>query len=109
MYKLIANWTAPPADRIDEFEQEYWNVHIPLAEASPKLKRLVLTRTEDGLEGGEPAFYRIAELVWDTPEDFEECAASAEWKALRQDAGRLVEKYGVELTAGLGDEVVTIG
>ena len=36
------------------------------------------------------------------------CAASPEWLALREDAGRLVEKYGVVLSAGLGDENVQV-
>ncbi|MGN6868448.1 MAG: EthD family reductase [Solirubrobacteraceae bacterium] len=106
MYKLIAYWTGPTADKVDDFEKEYWDTHIPLAEASPGLRRLVLTRTNDGLEGGDPAFYRIAELVWDTPEDFAKCAESPEWLALREDAGRMIEKYNVELAAGLGDEVI---
>ena len=108
MYKLIAYWTAPKPDQTDAFEQEYWDTHIPLAEAVPKLNRLVLTRTADGLEGGEPGFYRIAELVWDSADDFASCAASPEWLALREDAGRLVEKYGVVLSAGLGDENVHV-
>jgi uncharacterized protein (TIGR02118 family) len=104
VYKLIATWTAPASDRVKAFEEEYWSTHIPLAEASPGLRRLVLTRTSDGLEGGDPGFYRIAELVWDSAEAFESCAASDEWRALREDAGRLMEKYDVQLAAGLGEE-----
>jgi uncharacterized protein (TIGR02118 family) len=106
MYKLIAYWTAPQTEQTAAFERQYWDVHIPLAAAVPSLVRLVLTQTPDGLEGGAPGFYRIAELVWNSAADFEACAESAEWHALREDAGRLVEKYGVELAAGLGEEYV---
>jgi uncharacterized protein (TIGR02118 family) len=104
VYKLIAYWTAPASERVESFEEEYWSRHVPLAADSPGLTRLVLTRTTDGLEDSPPAFYRIAELCWDSEDAFKACAASKEWAALREDAGRLIDEYGVQLAVGLGNE-----
>ena len=64
MYKIVATWSAPPADQIEEFEKHYADVHVPRASAVPHLRRIVLTRTVDGLPGGEPEFYRLAEMFW---------------------------------------------
>ncbi len=52
MYKLIASWSAPSSGDAEAFEKQYWDVHIPLAAASPRMRRMVLTHTTDGLEGG---------------------------------------------------------
>lgn len=104
MYKIVACWGAPqPADEA-AFEEYYREVHAPLAAAVPGLRRLVLTRTSDGLEGGEPAFYRVAELLFDSPEQMEACAGAPEWQKMREDAGKMVERFGVTLSVGLGWE-----
>lgn len=107
MFKLIAAWSAPkPSDR-DAFEKHYLEVHAPLAKAVPELKRIVLTRTDVGLEGAEPAFHRIAEMAFDDAEALERSAHSAQWKALREDAGVMINRFGVKLDVGIGSEVAT--
>ncbi len=104
MYKIVACWGAPkPADEA-AFETHYREVHAPLAAAVPGVRKLVLTRTSDGLEGGDPAFFRVAELLFDSPEQMEACTGSPEWRAMREDAGKMVERFGVGLSVGLGWE-----
>lgn len=77
-YKILAVWSAPKAEDVEAFEQYYRDTHVPLARACPGLRRLVLTRTDRGLEDSEPAFYRVAELLFDDPDTLEESARSPE-------------------------------
>ncbi|MBS1675905.1 MAG: EthD family reductase [Actinobacteria bacterium] len=101
MYKLISYWTAPSAERQDEFEREYQDTHIPLALACPGVRRAALTRTPDGL-GGPPAFYRAVEIEWDDRDAFEASTASPQWAALVEDTVRMIETYGVSTQGALG-------
>lgn len=104
MYKIVATWSAPnPAD-VEAFEDYYNTTHAPLASAVPELRRLVLTRTADGLEGATPAFYRVAELHFDDRAALERSAHSAAWKRMREDAGKMIERFGVTLAVAMGAE-----
>lgn len=105
-YKLVATWSAPKPEDEAEFEAYYWDVHVPAAAKVPGMKRFLLTKTSDGLEGSEPAFYRVAELIFDTKEDLLKSSESPEWAAMRDDAGLVIEKYGVSLSMALGTERV---
>lgn len=104
MYKLIGTWSAPPADRIDEFEKHYAEVHAVLAAKVPNLKKILLTRTPDGFAGGAPAFYRVAEMYFESPEAMAASAESEEWHAMHADAGQVIERFGVTLAAACGWE-----
>jgi uncharacterized protein (TIGR02118 family) len=104
MYKLVALWSSPKPDDVDAFEKHYRDVHVPKARLVPELRRLLLTRTDGGLEGAAPAFYRVAELHFDGPAALEQSSRSPEWKAMREDAGRMIERFGVGLTVGIGWE-----
>lgn len=104
MFKVIAAWSHPKPEDVDAFEKHYLNTHVPLANAVPELRRIVLTRTGVGLEGAQPAFHRIAEMAFDDPEALERSAHSAKWKALREDAGVMIGKFGVKLDVGIGWE-----
>lgn len=104
MYKLIACWSAPKQEDEAAFEEHYRTVHAPAAAKVPGLRRLVLTRTANGLEGSEPAFYRVAEMHFDSSEDLEAAEHAPEWAAMRADAGGMIERFGVSLTVGLGEE-----
>jgi len=105
MFKLIACWSAPREEDVAAFEKHYSEVHLPAAAASPGLRKLVATRCESGLEGSASAFYRVAELYFDTQEDLEASEHTAEWAAMRADAGVMMEQFGVTLDVGMGDEV----
>ncbi len=105
MYKLIACWSAPrPEDEV-AFEQHYHDVHLQAAKSTPGMRRLVAVRTDSGLEGGESGFYRVAELHFDSKADLEAGEHSEEWGAMRADAGVMIERFGVSLTVGMGEEV----
>ena len=105
MYKLIACWTAPKDEDVEEFERAYNEGHAPLAAAIPGMSGLVLTRTDVGLEESPPAFYRVAEMIFDSPEALEQAEHSEEWRKLREDAGGMVERFGVSLNVGIGESV----
>lgn len=109
MYKLIAFWTAPKPEDVDAFEEHYTQTHAPLATRVPHIRKLVTTRTSEGLEGGEPAFYRVAEMVFDSKEQMEESTQSQQWQELRADAGELIEQFGVGMTVAIGAEQESAG
>jgi uncharacterized protein (TIGR02118 family) len=102
MYTLYALWSAPEAQDQDAFEKHYLGTHLPLAEAVPEIRRLVATRTDSGLEGAAPAMYRVAEMRFDDRDSLERSSRSPEWKSLREDAGALVQRFGVTLSVGMG-------
>jgi len=104
MYKLIACWSAPRPEDEAAFEEHYREVHLPAAAAAPGIRRLVAVRTDSGLEGGASAFYRVAELHFDSKSDLETSESSAEWAAMRADAGGMIERFGVTLSVGMGEE-----
>ena len=102
MYVVVAFWGAPGDSDVDEFEKYYFDVHVPLARRVPGLKRLTLTRTEAGLEGAKPAFYRVAELYFESREALERSEKSPQWTAMREDAAKMIERFKVSLTASSG-------
>jgi uncharacterized protein (TIGR02118 family) len=105
MVKIVATWSAPKPEDVSAFEEYYAKTHVPLAAAAPGLRRLVLTRTTSGLEGNAPAFYRVAELHFDDLATLERSAHSAQWTRMREDAGKMIERFGVSLQVGIGEEV----
>lgn len=104
MYKIVATWSAPKASDAQAFESHYWDVHVPRAAAVPNLKRIILTRTDGQFEGAEPPYYRVAEMLFDSPEAMELSSRSNEWEAMREDAGQMIERFGVSLDVGIGWE-----
>jgi len=105
MYKLIACWSAPRPEDEAEFEKHYHEVHLRAAATAPGLRRLVAVRTDSGLEGSQPAFYRVAELHFDSKADLEASEHTEQWASMRADAGVMIERFEVSLTVGVGEEV----
>jgi uncharacterized protein (TIGR02118 family) len=104
VYKLYALWSAPKAEDIEEFERLYTERHAALAAAVPGIRRLIVSRTDTGLEGAEPACYRVAEMIFDSQEALEQGEHSEEWQRVREDAGALIERFGVTLSVAIGEE-----
>jgi len=104
MYKIVALWSAPRPSDVEAFEQYYREVHVPKAAVVPGLRKIALTRVEKGLEGAAAPFYRVAELYFDSPEAMSESEHSPLWRSMREDAGKMIERFGVTLTVGLGWE-----
>lgn len=108
MYKVIGYWSAPArAEDIEAFEEEYMNVHVPVATKVPGLLKVVTTRIDSGYGGGEPAHYRVAELVFADKASLEAGLASPEYATVGKHGGQLVERFGVQITGELGEEVTT--
>lgn len=105
MYKLFAYWSAPKPEDVDAFEEYYISTHVPKATAVPHLERIVTTRTADGFEGGETPHYRVAEMVFASREAMAQSAESPEWGTMRECSGAIIERFGVELSVEMGDEV----
>jgi len=104
MFKLVALWSAPKAADVESFENYYRDVHVPKATVVPGLKRILLTRIESGLEGAAAPFYRVAEMYFESPQAMEESTHSDLWSSMREDAGKMIERFGVTLTVGMGWE-----
>ena len=109
MYTLYALWSAPDDEDVEAFEEHYEETHAPLAASVPNLNKLVTTRASEGLEGGDPAYYRIAEMEFDSQEALHEAEESEEWTKVREDAGELIEEFGVSLEVAIGEKHVTEG
>lgn len=102
MYTLYAVWSKPADEDIEAFEEHYTGTHGPLASKVPNLRRFLTTRTSDGLAGGDPAFYRVAEMSFDSKEALEEAEESEQWGEVRQDAGGMIERFGVTMSVAIG-------
>lgn len=107
MHTLYALWSAPDESDREAFEEHYTEVHAPLAAAVPNLEKLVTARATEGLEGGDPAFYRLAEMQFESEEALHEAEQSEEWGKVREDAGNIIEQFGVSLEVGIGERHVT--
>ena len=70
----------PPADPA-AFEDHYANTHVPLAGKMPNVKRFEATRVLGTPDGGEPPYYRIAELWFDSQDDMRAAMGSEEGQA----------------------------
>lgn len=82
MVKLVALYKKP-AD-VESFEKHYSEVHAPLAKKMPGLKRFELSRMT-GSPGGEPKFYMMAELYFDSEGAMFAALGSEEGKAAAKD------------------------
>ena len=102
MYTLYAVWSKPAEGDIDAFEAHYTGTHAPLARSVPGLCRFLTTRTVDGLSGGDPSFYRVAEMSFDSKQALEESEATQEWAKVRADAGVMIERFGVTMSVATG-------
>lgn len=104
-YKLFAYWSAPNPEDVEAFEEYYASTHVPRASAVPGLLEITTTRTADGFEGGETPHYRVAEMVFESPEAMARSAESEEWAVMRQCSGDIIERFGVSLTVEMGEAV----
>ncbi|HEY9679436.1 MAG TPA: EthD family reductase [Drouetiella sp.] len=78
MVKLVALYKKP-ADTQD-FDNQYFNTHLPLANKMPGLKKVEVARVT-GTPGGESEYYLMTELYFDSKEDLQTAMSSAEGRA----------------------------
>lgn len=70
------------------FEKYYATIHVPLVVAGQDeigFKRADLTKFESTLDGKKPAFYRQAELYFDSMDDMQKGVATPEFKKVADD------------------------
>ena len=98
MVKLIALYRKP-AD-VTAFEQHYREMHTPLAKKMPGLRKMEVARCF-GSPGGEPKFYLVAEMYFDSKEALMAALGSPEGKAAGKDvmgfAGDLIHMMFAEV------------
>lgn len=73
------------------FEKYYKDTHVPLVVASQDeigFKRADLTKFESTLDGKKPAFYRQAELYFDSMDDLQKGVATPGFKKVADDLGK---------------------
>ena len=65
----------------EEFERYYTGTHLPIAAKMKGVARIELTKFVSGPDGGQAAFYRMAELYFATPAQMQETLGSLEGQA----------------------------
>src|SRR5690606_26609982 len=102
MVKLIALYRHPEDKKA--FDDHYWNVHAPLAEKMPGLKKKEVTRMVGTPMGGEAPYYLLAEKYFEDRGALEEAMSSDEGKPAAKDmtgfAGTLVTMMIGEVAEG---------
>ncbi len=82
MVKLVALYKKP-AD-VEAFEKHYNEVHAPLARKMPGLQKMEVSRMT-GSPGGEPKFYMMAEMYFESKAMMFAALGSDEGKAAAKD------------------------
>ena len=67
-----------------EFERHYFGTHVPLVEKTPGLVANRVHRVRRQFVG-EPAYFLLAELVFESPEAMKQAFRSPEWAASGED------------------------
>ena len=76
MVKVIVLY-GQPSDP-SAFEAHYTGTHVPLAEKLPGLRLFEASRVVGSADGGDPPYYRVAELSFDSQEALQAALGSAE-------------------------------
>jgi len=88
MHKIIVIYPKP--SNIQNFEEHYKEIHVQLVKKLPKLKKFKVSKIY-GSPTGEPDFYYIAELFFDSKEDLDFALKSNEMREAARDAMKLSE------------------
>jgi uncharacterized protein (TIGR02118 family) len=98
MVKLIALYQTP--ENPAEFDEHYKNIHTPLVQKMPGLRKLEVAKIT-GAPIGEPKHYLIAEMYFDSQDALNASMASPEGKAAARDlmgfAGNIVTMFFAEV------------
>lgn len=100
MVKLIALYKHP--ENKEAFDEHYFNVHGPITEKIPGLKKMEVTRIVGSPMGGEGAYYILCEMYYESHEALKAGLRSAEGKASGKD---LMGFAGDLVTLMIGEEV----
>src|SRR5437868_6011376 len=78
MVKLVALYKKPENQK--EFDDNYFNTHLPLANKMPGLRKVELSRVA-GTPMGDSEYYLMAELYFDNLDAAKAAMSSAEGRA----------------------------
>ena len=81
--KLMVLYGHPPNP--EEFEKYYLGVHMPLVAAIEGANRMEAAKCLPQADGSPPAFYRVFEMWFDSPEHMAAVFDTAEGKKVRAD------------------------
>ena len=81
--KVIVLYGHPPSP--EEFEKYYLNVHMPLVNALKGARRMEAAKCLPQADGSAPAFYRVFEAWFDSPEHMAAVFATPEGAKVRAD------------------------
>ena len=87
--KLMVLYGHPPKPA--EFEKYYLDVHMPLVHAMKGARRMEAARCLPQADGSPPAFYRIFEAWFDSPEHMAAVFATPEGMKVRADVPNFTE------------------
>ena len=103
MIKYVALYRAP-ADA-EAFDRDYFGTHVPIVNETPGLVRTELARVTRTYVG-EPAYYVMAELYFDSVESMKAAFKSDPWRA----SGDNLQSWGgMELVTMFAAQVVDDG
>lgn len=91
-----------PTD-VSAFEAYYTNTHLPKAAKMKGHEKLELTKFSSAPDGGKPAYYRMAEFWFASPEAMQETMSSHEGQATANDLSNFATG-GVTLLVGEVEE-----
>jgi len=99
MVKLIALYKKPPD--LKAFDEHYFNIHTPLVRQLPGLRKFEVARIT-GAPIGEPKYYMLAEMHFDSQQALDSALASPQGRASAKDlmsfAAGLVDLFFAEIT-----------
>lgn len=97
MIKLVAMYGHPTSE--EDFEKYYAEKHLPLAATIGGVQRVELTKCIGTPDGGKPAYYRTAELYFESLEILQNQMASKEGQATVNDLSNFATG-GVDVMIG---------
>lgn len=83
MVKLTVLYGHP--DDTAAFEEHYVNTHVPLVDEIPDLQRFEAGKVVGTPDGGEPPYYWIAELWFESTEQMQQSLSTPEGQAAPED------------------------
>ncbi|MCM2533654.1 EthD family reductase [Neobacillus pocheonensis] len=100
MIKMIALYKHP--ENKEAFDEHYFNVHGPITEKIPGLRKMEVTKIIGSPMGGEGEYYLLCEMYYDDQEALKQGMRSVEGKASGKD---LMGFAGELVTLMIGEEV----
>jgi uncharacterized protein (TIGR02118 family) len=100
MHKVTLLYGHPTSPQ--EFEKYYAQTHLPIASKMKGVTKFEFTKFASAPDGGRPAYYRMAELYFPTPEQMQETLGSAEGQAAVADLPKFATG-GVTIAIGTVD------